>query len=296
MEKDLFFSIIIPTYNRAHMIAETLTTTFQQTYPHYEIIIVDDGSTDNTEAVIRAINNPKVRYHKKQNEERAVARNIGIELAKGEYIILLDSDDFLYSNHLEETYKYILINNNPEIIRFDYDIVDSNRSILKQIIMPDNVNEKIILGNYLGCSGIVLKRDIAILHKFNVNRALSGSEDYELWLRLAARYKIHTSRIITSSLHAHKERSVLLNTDEEALRERITLLIKYPFEDKSVSKKFVHKKNVFISYCMIYISLHLAIANLKLYSIKYLFKSIKLYPFILTDIRIYGVLKTLVFN
>src|SRR3954471_12399082 len=180
MGKDLFFSIVIPAYNRAHMIRETLETTFMQTYPHYEVILVDDGSTDNTEELVKSINNPKFIYHKKSNEERAIARNTGFNLAKGDYVTLLDSDDYLYPTHLEEAVKYIEANKNPEIIRFNYDVVDSKKHLLQIARMPDHINQRMINGNFMGCSGIILRKDIAVKYAFNGDRDLSGSEDYEL--------------------------------------------------------------------------------------------------------------------
>lgn len=186
------------------MIKETLESTFLQTYDNYEIIVVDDGSTDNTEEVVRSVNNPKVVYHKKINEERAVARNTGFLLAKGDYVTLLDSDDFLYPNHLEEAVKYINANKDVEVIRFDFDVVDSNKKVLQIASMPDDINKKMIHGNYMGCSGIIIKKEVAARYQFNGDRDLSGSEDYELWMRLAARFKIHTPKIITCSLSARR--------------------------------------------------------------------------------------------
>lgn len=275
------------------MILQTLETAFAQTYPDYEVILIDDGSNDNTEELIKNIKNDKFIYYKKPNEERAVARNTGFNLAKGDYITLLDSDDFLYPIHLEEASKFIAANNSPEIIRFNYDVVDSEKRILQVAKMPDNINEKIISGNFLGCSGIVIRRDVAVQNTFNTDRALSGSEDYELWLRLAARYKIHNPNIVTCSLHSHNERSVIINIQEETLMERIELLIKYAFEDNTVKEKYGKEKRTFISYCLIYVSLHLAIAHLKKASLKYLFRSIRMNPLLLTDKRFYGVIKTL---
>ncbi|HOY41684.1 MAG TPA: glycosyltransferase [Chitinophagales bacterium] len=293
MSKPIFFSIIIPTYNRAHMILQTLETAFAQTYPYFEVIFVDDGSTDNTENIIKSINHKNFVYLKKPNEERAVARNTGFNIAKGEYLTLLDSDDFLYPNHLEEAVKYIEANSNPEIIRFNYDVVDSERNVLQVAKIPDEINEKITLGNFIGCSGIILRKDIAAQYTFNADRALSGSEDYELWLRLAARFEIHTPDKVTCSLHSHKERSVIYNIQEGALIERIELLIKYAFEDIAVKEKYKKKKSSFISFCLIYASLHLAIAGFKKAALKYLLKAMVLNPMVITDKRFYGIIKTL---
>jgi glycosyltransferase involved in cell wall biosynthesis len=96
-----FFSIIIPTYNRAHLIGNTIQSVLSQSYPHFEIIVVDDGSTDNTEDVIASFDSPKIRYIKIKNSERGYARNYGAKQAKGEWLYFLDSDDKLYPNHLE---------------------------------------------------------------------------------------------------------------------------------------------------------------------------------------------------
>lgn len=293
MEKDLFFSIVIPSYNRGHMIKETLLTTLQQTYPHYEVIVVDDGSTDNTEAVVLSLQHPKIVYHRKQNGERAAARNAGFDLAKGDYVTLLDSDDFLYPTHLEEAVKYIKTHELPEIVRFDFDIVDSEKNVLQVSKMPENINPKMINGNYMGCSGIILKTEIAKRYRFNEDRDLSGSEDYEFWMRLAARFKIHTPHLVTCSLHSHEERSVIYNIQREPLVLRKDLLIKYAYEDKVVRKIFKNEQDKFISNTLLYVSLHLAIAKFNKDSIQYLMNAIKHYPLSIFDRRFLGIVKTL---
>lgn len=293
MEQSIFFSIIIPAYNRAHMIKETLESTFLQTYGNYEIIVVDDGSTDNTEEVVKSVNNPKVIYHKKINEERAVARNTGFLLAKGDYVTLLDSDDFLYPNHLEEAVKYINANKDVNVLRFDFDVVDSDKKVLQIAAMPSDINQKMIHGNYMGCSGIIIKKEVAVAYQFNGDRNLSGSEDYELWMRLAARFKIHTPNIITCSLHSHEERSVIYNIKQEPLVTRKDLLIQYAFADKVVNKIYGNQKNKFISNSLLYVSLHLAIAKINKSSLTYLFRALSFNPLAIFDRRFLGIMKTL---
>ncbi|NMH25329.1 glycosyltransferase family 2 protein [Flavobacterium solisilvae] len=99
-------SIIIPTYNRAHLIGETLNSVLAQTYTHWECIIVDDGSTDNTDEVVGEYvkKDSRFQYHKRDFNKRKGAsscRNIGLELANGEYIQFLDSDDLMDDNKIE---------------------------------------------------------------------------------------------------------------------------------------------------------------------------------------------------
>lgn len=276
------------------MILETLESAFSQTYPNFEIILVDDGSTDNTDEVVSAITDPRFIYHKKANEERAIARNTGFNLAKGDYVTLLDSDDYLYPNHLEAAANYIRSHKSPEVIRFNYDVVDSNKNTLQIARMPERVNDRMVNGNFMGCSGIILRRDVAVKYAFNGDRDLSGSEDYELWLRMAARFRVHTQDVITCSLHSHEERSVIHNIKEETLVKRIELLIKYSFGDKVVRKIYGVKKDVFVSHCLLYISLHLAIAQINRSSFNYLLKAIKTNPRTMLDKRFFGIIKTLI--
>jgi glycosyltransferase involved in cell wall biosynthesis len=96
------FSIIIPTYNRTDRISGTIQSVINQHYTNFDIVLVDDGSTDNTEEIISSIQDPRIRYFKKENEERAIARNFGIQQAAGDYITFLDSDDALYPHYLDE--------------------------------------------------------------------------------------------------------------------------------------------------------------------------------------------------
>jgi len=93
-EKNPTVSVIIPTYNRAHTIGRAIKSVLNQTYQDFEIIVVDDGSTDNTEEVVKSFRDKRIRYiqHKK-NKGAAAARNTGIKSAKGKYIAFQDSDD-----------------------------------------------------------------------------------------------------------------------------------------------------------------------------------------------------------
>src|SRR5262245_32601052 len=106
-EKDIFFTIVIPTYNRAQLIDATIQSVLQQTYRNYEVIVVDDGSTDNTEEVVKKYLAPNFIYYKLEHGERSAARNFGTSKAKGDYINWFDSDDIMLPNHLEELNKAI---------------------------------------------------------------------------------------------------------------------------------------------------------------------------------------------
>ena len=96
-------SVIIPTYNRAHLVGRAIRSVLNQTYQDFEIIVVDDGSTDNTEEVVKSFNDPRIRYirHEK-NRGGSAACNTGIRAARGEYIAFQDSDDEWLPEKLEK--------------------------------------------------------------------------------------------------------------------------------------------------------------------------------------------------
>lgn len=102
----IVISIIIPTFNRALLITESIESILAQTYIHYEIIIVDDGSTDTTEQIVRNFNDTRIKYFKKNHSGVSATRNYGVEKSSGDLICFLDSDDILLKNHFE-----VLINN-----------------------------------------------------------------------------------------------------------------------------------------------------------------------------------------
>ena len=95
-------SVIIPTYNRAHVLPRAIESVLKQTYTELELIVVDDASTDDTAAVMTAITDPRVRYVRKEHGGAAAARNRGIAEAKGEFIAFQDSDDVWHSDKLEK--------------------------------------------------------------------------------------------------------------------------------------------------------------------------------------------------
>src|SRR5215211_4198690 len=96
------FTVVIPTYNRAGFIVETINSVLAQTDADFEVVVVDDGSTDDTQNVVRRDfgHVDKVRYVRQANAERGAARNRGIREARGQFVIFLDSDDLMRPDHL----------------------------------------------------------------------------------------------------------------------------------------------------------------------------------------------------
>jgi glycosyltransferase involved in cell wall biosynthesis len=107
-------SVIIPAYNQAEFLPETIQSVLNQTYPHFEIIVVNDASTDNTDEVMARFSDPRIRYlvHE-QNQRLSAARNTGIRASKGEILFLLDADDLFHPEKLEAHVRFL--QEHPEV-------------------------------------------------------------------------------------------------------------------------------------------------------------------------------------
>jgi len=101
VDKSILFSVIIPTYNRAEMLMEALASVVKQVNQDVEIIVVDDGSTDSTKDKLRDLGLPYLRYVYQENQGQSVARNLGVDMAMGKYVIFLDDDDYWLDGHLD---------------------------------------------------------------------------------------------------------------------------------------------------------------------------------------------------
>ena len=116
------FTIVIPTYNRAHLIVKTIDSVLNQKFKDFELIIVDDGSIDNTELVVAPYLNSFVHYYKNKNAERAAARNFGILKSIGKYVTFCDSDDIIYPDYLSNAYETIRKNESIIWMHLAYEI------------------------------------------------------------------------------------------------------------------------------------------------------------------------------
>ena len=187
--QDPMFSIVIPTYNRKTELLTAINSVLAQTYQNFEIVVVDDGSSDGTKEAIDALNNGRINYVKHQNRSGAnAARNTGIKAAKGNYISFLDSDDLFLENKLERL--------NEEISKFPTEVIfiSSHKRVksdkvsffhhaTKTLTPPEFMR---MLHYYVidpSTSGLTIKRSILSDNKqFDI--ALRRIQDRELLLRL----------------------------------------------------------------------------------------------------------------
>lgn len=188
-------SVIIPTYNRRDYLIEAVESVLAQTYQDFEIIVVDDGSNDNTEIhfaeFIQRTPAAKGRifYCKQKNSGPAIARNHGIFRSCGEYIAFLDSDDLWYPEKLEK--QVGVLDENPEIDLVYADCYsgesrndpNQNGFFVSENLFSGYIFERIAQNNIFWTSSLLLRRNVFILAGV-FDPTLRSSEDYDLWLRI----------------------------------------------------------------------------------------------------------------
>ncbi len=298
MQHNIFFSIIIPTFNRASFLHKTIQSVLSQNYENFELIIVDDGSTDNTDEIIEKLQNSQIKYFKIENSERGFARNYGVLRAKGDYITFLDSDDVLLPNHFSNAYESILKYHKPPFLHLGYEVVNNNDKLLFKVskLKNDNINI-LIRGNPLSCNGCFMRADVTQNFLFNEDRNLAGSEDWELWLRVLSHYSIKTDNRISSRMYNHESRSVVQSLGQEknlVLRKELT--IQYAFRDEFVQQNFGKYHKIIDAFGESYVALHLAILGEKSRSLFYLLKFMKKYPLAIFSKRLYVIIKCILLN
>ena len=183
-------SICIPTYNRSKFIGEAIDSALNQTYQNYEIIIVDDGSTDNTEEVVKNFNSPKIKYFKKLHTGAPSTRNFAINKASGEFISWLDSDDKLMPNTLSAHVNKLCKFKDADVIYGDLIMTNQNNIPLRKITYNDWYQKNdallsaIIKENPLPNIGSIVKKNV--YERVGLfDEKFIRAHDYEWWSRAA---------------------------------------------------------------------------------------------------------------
>ncbi|HET6992082.1 MAG TPA: glycosyltransferase family A protein, partial [Bacteroidia bacterium] len=231
MTPDLKFSVVIPAYNRESRIGNAIRSVLNQSYPDFEIIIVDDGSTDNTKTVVSGFTDPRVNYIFQENRERGAARNAGKKIAKGDYITFLDSDDEFLPDHLQTVHDFINANPGYDVYCTSYKIVSDEKT--KLLTIPKDIRGKLVSENFLSCNGVFLQKRISDEYHFSEDREMSGLEDWELWLRIASTKKMIGNSDYTSQMNHHADRSVL-QTDKNEIENRFDSFYKHVLLNEEV--------------------------------------------------------------
>ncbi len=188
--KDMI-SVVIPTYNHVRFLADALQSALAQSYPQLEIIVVDDGSTDNTHTLVESFGE-RVHYIWQENQGLSGARNTGIAAAQGEYIALLDADDFWEPTYLATVHRVLAADPRLGAVYTGLQFVNSKGERLPQpcvsTVPSDQLYDRLLDGEFFAPSAVLVRRTcFEEVGVFDV--ALRASEDWDMWLRVAQSYE-----------------------------------------------------------------------------------------------------------
>lgn len=185
-------SVILPIYNQEKYLKFAIQSILNQTYANFELLILDDASTDNSWQIIQSLKDKRIRLFKNtKNLGLSKSLNLLIQKSKGQYIARMDGDDISLPNRLGE--QVVLLDQNPEIVLAGSwaKIINNNGQVIGEIKKPVeylNIRKKILSDNPFIHSSIMFRKKI-ILEEGAYNQKLIYSQDYDLWLRLVIKYK-----------------------------------------------------------------------------------------------------------
>jgi glycosyltransferase involved in cell wall biosynthesis len=184
-------SVIIPAYNCEKTIKETIEAVLNQTFTDLELILINDGSQDNTLDVVSQISDPRIQVFSYPNAGVSASRNRGIFHATGEYISFIDADDLWTADKLETQLKALQENPKAAVAYSWTDWIDESGKFLGtgvHLTITGDVFSKLLLVDFMGSGSNALIRKQALIEVGGFETSLVHAEDWDLWLRLAARY------------------------------------------------------------------------------------------------------------
>jgi len=202
----MLVSIVIPLYNKGFIINKTINSVLKQTYTNFEIIIINDGSTDNSNNVVSRFTDNRIKIYNQENKGASVARNCGIEKSSGELIAFLDADDYWHTNHLEELVK--LYQDYPDCGMYcsRYSIKISNFKTISTSYKPSiNNSFRGVIPDYfegslrfrIGLTSALAIPKYLLKDNYLFNPNISTCQDLELFTKIAIAYKTALTNKVT---------------------------------------------------------------------------------------------------
>lgn len=191
-----FFSVIIPLFNKENFIEATLNSVLNQTFIDFEIVIVDDGSTDKGAVILKKFTDSRISYYYKDNGGVSTARNLGLKIANAEYITFLDADDYWYPEFLTEMFKNIQLFPRHKVFSAAIEIATSKKVFAarysvekisdRQIVnyFEASINETVI------CTSCAVFNKNVFNHVGNFDEEIKSGQDTDMWIRIGLKYPV----------------------------------------------------------------------------------------------------------
>lgn len=273
-------SIIIPMYNAEKYIDETISSVFKQEYTNWELIIIDDGSSDSSaQTVQKYLSDTRIKYYYQKNAGVSVARNNGIEKSKGKFIAFLDADDVWKPANLNEKI-YTLKTGNAYWVYSDMDLIDQHSKSLDKTVEGTDVN---ITEHYLlwdrtvvpgPCSNIVIKRLCFEDANIRFDPNFSTAADQDFCFNLSARY---TGKRIPKPLWSYRILSQSMSRNIKVM-EKDHLAVYRKAQKNNLFKSFIFRKKCYSNLYLILAGSWWKNGNNKPKALYFMFRSVVSFP------------------
>jgi glycosyltransferase involved in cell wall biosynthesis len=195
-------SVVIPCYNQGRFLAQAIQSALNQEGARVEVIVINDGSFDDTEVVAQSF--PQVIYRQQQRVGTAAARNAGIEISKGDFLLFLDADDMLQPGAIKIQLEYLSLRPDAAFVSGGHSKADIQMNVLKEEThdVEGDHYVQLLRRNYIGlCAAVLFRRSIFSDHAFDIS--LRGMEDYDLFLKVARKHHVihHTNIVAVHRQH-----------------------------------------------------------------------------------------------
>lgn len=287
MFKDELVTVVIPTYNHAHFLERALQSVLAQTYSHWEALVIDNHSQDNTDEVVRAFGDPRIRLLKiNNNGVIAASRNLGIRSARGKWIAFLDSDDYWYDKKLEVVMALAKLDNDYDVLCHDElmaDLKSGFRRVLRHGPYKEDFYKNLLIeGNRLSPSATAVKSSFLREHGlyFSEIKEYITVEDYDFWLNLAknkAKFSFVNQILGVYTIHDTNNSAQIdrhLNNTEALLKNHIFNIQKFELNSNKLWQR------IFTSIQLMYIRRYLVQKEYKI-AFKLFIKSTASHPLLM---------------
>lgn len=256
-------SIIMPVYNGEAFLSEAIDSVLSQTYKNFELIIINDGSTDKSEKIIKSYSDPRIVFISQKNKGLSRACNKGIGIAKGKYVARQDDDDISLPHRLEKQVWYLEANTNVGLVGTNFKAIGRNGDTINHtnVFTKDkDIRPALIFSNQFGHGSIMVRKSI-IKKAGCYDPAYRIAQDYDLWVRISKICEVSNLKeclylwrqvgegLSTSSANIEKTAQEALSIRNREIascnpKTLIELIYLRPFSTKEGVKKYLEKKNV----------------------------------------------------
>ncbi|MGN7987168.1 glycosyltransferase family 2 protein [Pedobacter sp. 22226] len=227
-------TILVPTYNCGKYIYKCIKSVLSQSYIDYELLIIDDGSTDDTEKIVKAISDKRITYLKNAKNLGVIATlNKGVQLAKGKYIARMDADDLITGNRLQTQVDFL--ERNPEfgMVGSWYRVMDESEKVMFEVrnyTNPDFLKLGLVFTNHFAHPAVMMRTKLA--KKLLYDKDFKHCEDHELWTRFAEVKKV--TNLPFFFLHVRSHAKGTCNLNQKDLKISVIKLLSRELNKKGI--------------------------------------------------------------